>query len=144
LLFPSLDQGSHRLIAFCFIGPGKTFHSSVPCELQSREQTSCEVGMRLLKVFRVSPTAVLEPTLSRAVELCTVWSFLGIGLALCDIARVGSVVCARTVKARLLCISKVCRILGATIELLCCPSKLRCRNGFDEFASNSWSKGSIL
>jgi hypothetical protein len=32
----------------------------------------------------------------------------------------------------LLCISKVGRILGATIELLCCPSKLRCRNGFNE------------
>jgi hypothetical protein len=35
-------------------------------------------------------------------------------------------------RPRLLCISKVCRILGATIELLCCPSKLRCRNGFNE------------
>jgi hypothetical protein len=32
----------------------------------------------------------------------------------------------------ILCISKVCRILGATIELLCFPSKLRCRNGFNE------------
>jgi hypothetical protein len=45
---------------------------------------------------------------------------------------------------RILCISKVCRILGATIELLCCPSKLRCKNGFDEFSSNSCSEGFIL
>jgi hypothetical protein len=34
--------------------------------------------------------------------------------------------------------------LARPSNCLCCPSKLGCRNGFDEFASNSCSEGSIL